>query len=151
MKKLMPIMMTLFLIVSLCACGNKQTKDVTVDGLCSEILEKVTFDETPQKVDESVALTYYNLDADTAGEFRVYMTSGGFVDEVSVWKTSSVEVVRQKINDRIAEQKSSFENYRPEQLPKLDNAIVIQSGDYVVCCITSDSDNAKNTINAYLK
>lgn len=150
MKRLLTIGMILtFMAGMLCACTNTDTtKEIQVEDVCTEILSKVKFDEEPQLADESVALALYNIDQNNVEEFRVYMTSGAYVDEVSVWKSSNRQAVTDKIRARIAEQKDSYLDYKAEEVPKLDQAVIYESGDYVVCCITSDAENAKQVIES---
>lgn len=149
MKKVVSLALLLTLALTVfCACGSKE---ISVDGLSSEILSKVKFDEELVKVEDDVAKLYYGIEDGDAEEFQVYMSTAAFVDEVSVWKTKDVNKITEKINARIAEQKESYADYRPDEVPKLDKAVIITSGDVVVCCITSDSDNAKEVINSYIK
>lgn len=150
MKKLLAIGMVLTFITGMFgACANKDSaKEIQLEDVCTEILSKVKFDEEPQLADDSVALALYNIDPSEVEEFRVYMTSGAYVDEVSVWKSSNRQAVTDKIRARIAEQKDSYLDYKAEEVPKLDQAVIYESGDYVVCCITSDAENAKQVIES---
>ena len=53
------------------------------------------------------------------------------------------------INGYISETKDEMQKYKPEEVPKLDGAIVKSSGKYVVFCITADKDKANEVIGRY--
>jgi len=39
-------------------------------------------------------------------------------------------------------------DYNPEEMPKLENPIVVAKGNYVVLCLSGDNDNAKKVIDS---
>ena len=51
---------------------------------------------------------------------------------------------------RITSQKDSFATYIPEEVPKLDNAVVETHGRYLIVCV-SGQDNASEIISDYLE
>ena len=49
------------------------------------------------------------------------------------------------------ERKEVFESYLPEEVFKIDNSILETKGNYLIFCISGDSNKASEIINNYIK
>ena len=47
--------------------------------------------------------------------------------------------------------KKQFDDYLPEQSKKIESAVQIRCGSYVVICVTSDVQNAEKIVDRYMK
>ena len=55
------------------------------------------------------------------------------------------------MKNRINDLKIGFEDYNPDEMYKLENAVVKSSGNYVMMVICKDNAKAAEIINSYLK
>ena len=47
-------------------------------------------------------------------------------------------------------QKDSYADYAPDQVPKLDTAVVRTCGEYVIVCVSADNEKAASVVDAYI-
>ena len=47
--------------------------------------------------------------------------------------------------------KKSFEDYLPNEAKKIDKAVIIRCGSYLIACVTSDYEKAKDVITKAIK
>ena len=52
---------------------------------------------------------------------------------------------------RVADQKTALESYQPDEVSKLDKAILTQSGNTVVLVVAADADKAQSTLDGLSK
>ena len=55
------------------------------------------------------------------------------------------------MKNRINDLKIGFEDYNPDEMYKLENAVVKSSGKYVMMVISGDNTKAAEIIKGYLK
>ena len=73
------------------------------------------------------------------------------MDEVSVWKAvsdSAAITIEDRVRDRIATQKDVYADYRPDEIPKLNNAVVVRRGQFVILFIDGDSKAAQKAVDS---
>lgn len=71
----------------------------------------------------------------------LYTSGGGLADEISLVhlkKDEDVSIAKDKMMARIEDRKNQFSGYKPEEVYKLDNAIVMVQGRYVALIIGED-------------
>ena len=59
--------------------------------------------------------------------------------------------VKTLINERINDLKVRYEDYKPEEMSKLENAVVIEDGNYLFVVISPDNDKAREIVEAAIK
>ncbi len=75
--------------------------------------------------------------------------SGGFANEIDCFEAkdeSAAKEIETALKQRIEKQKDGFRDYVPAEMPKLENAVLVVDGQYVIMCISSNSDKAKEII-----
>lgn len=153
MRKKILACLGLTLTMALVGCGSQaEEKTIDAEALAIELAEKVTYTDELNKIDSGVAGELYQIN--TAENAYVYVSSGATAEEVAVFEFADEEDAGEAVeaaNTRIQEQKESFEMYAPEEVSRLDKAIVKQSGRYLMVCITEDTDTAENIIEDYFQ
>ena len=88
-------------------------------------------------------------------EQAVYVGTGGaLADEVSVWRVKDekdAKTVQEAAEKRVENQKASFQDYVPEEMPKLEKAVITVDGDTVILCVSGDPEKAKEVISSFEK
>lgn len=145
----------------LTGCGGNADDKTTVNNnvdinyVAESLLKDVTFKDQLAKIDNEIAFTrLYNLDSEKIEDAVFYTNSNATAEEIAVVKTKDaayVNDVKSSYEARISDQKSACENYLPDEMPKLDSAIIYTTGNYAVLCISADNDSAKEKIKEYFK
>ena len=71
----------------------------------------------------------------------IYTEKGGLADEISLVhlkEYGDISLAKDKFTARISERRNQFSGYKPEEVYKLDNAVVMVQGDYVALIIGED-------------
>lgn len=127
-------------------------KAIDVDKMITRILDRVTFEAELNPLEESVASGM--IDVAEGTDLRIYMGNGTYSDELVVMTALSESDAKQNqrnVEKHILEMQRQFEDYIPKEAKKIDSAVKVRCGCYVVVCITNDSDTAQKTINAFFK
>lgn len=129
--------------------------DVDAKTVADALLAEGDFKDNLAEVDTTMALTrLYGLDPEQIEDSMFYTNSQATAEEIAVIKVKSedyVETVKVAYETRIADQKTACESYLPDEMPKLDAAVVYSNGNYVVLCVSNDSDKATEIIKANLE
>lgn len=150
MKRIMLLCGVLLIALMVSACGNKETADVDINQLADDLLEKVAFEDELTELDAGMIPDIYGVEG--AVEQRVYMSSGATAEEVAVFLFATEEDAQagqEALEQRLESRKEDFGNYMPDELTRLENAVLKRSGCCVVLCVSS-GDEAKEVINSYL-
>lgn len=142
-------------LLAFTACGeqpedNNDSKAFSPDSLIEDILSNVTFSGDLKKVDDESASFTFSFSEET--EILLYRTDGYYADEFAVFTSDSAsdaDAVYDTVTAHVRDLKDSFTDYLPEEVPKIDDAIVEKYENYVILCITDDTDTAKDIIADY--
>lgn len=149
MKKIRFILIMLAVTLTLSAC-SKQEITIDIKELSDSLLQNVTFSDELTQIDEKVVESLYNID-NAINEY-VYISSGATADEIAVFEFENADDAKKALEnarDRISKQREDYETYIPAEVKKIDNAIVKNSGRYLIVCV-SDGDEAAKIIDDYI-
>jgi hypothetical protein len=138
--------------IAFTACSG--AKEVTPDAaeVTAAVLEQVQFSSELQQASDSTAQTVFSLpDGVTVG---LYLGNGAFADELAVFAcsdSSDMTAVSETVQQHLADLKASFEDYMPDEVNKIETAVVSSKGNCLVLCITDDAANAEKVIEEQLK
>ena len=141
------------LCLLLCACG--QTKDIPAADVADQIAQALGRTDMADP-GEIYVKGYMKKSADEIGDYVIRKNvMGTSIDEFGVFKagTMKADELKTMVEDYLQLLQDSWMNYQPEEKPKLDNAEVKVSGDYVLYCILDDADRASamDAFNSALK
>lgn len=149
MKKLLLSIVVIVLSVS-CFSGCSNT-EIDADVVSNGILNDVSFAEQLQPTSESIALKRLGINDSDVEECIAYTSTNAVVDEFAVIKALNTESVQSAIEEHISTQKQTYSSYAPNEVAKLDSAIVEIAGDYVIYVVSMDNAAAANIIDALIK
>ena len=141
------------LTMVLAGCSSREI-ELDVDQAAADIREAVTFRDTLSALADSRFETIYAVDTADLEDWAVYVSSGATAEEVAVLEATdaaAAQRVREGVEQRIADQKESFEDYVPEELVKLGAPVLEVKGRYVLLCICDDPSQARDAIDSLLK
>jgi hypothetical protein len=141
----------------LTACGNSSSVEASapVTEITQAITEcGVTFNELAQVPDSKIT-AIYGISEDDYSEASSYIAgSGGYADEVVVFKASSsdkVSTLQDALNKRLESRKNDFDGYVQEQYDILCDSKVVTNGDYVCLIVCADNDTAEDVYESYFE
>lgn len=154
-RKVLGLLIVTLAMVALFGCGKKDKEkkhDFEVSKLASEINDNIRFDEiTESPAGSKVLAVKYEIDESEIINCAVY-NSSSTAEEIAVIETKdekSADAVLEAAKKHIETQKALYESYAPDEVARLDKAIVKKLSKYVVVCVTSDTDKANEIIDKY--
>lgn len=152
MKRIFTSALAILLLLTLFGCSEKE--ELSIDKLSEELLNGGVFAETLESVDLEILSYIYAVSDEDYEEAVVYCSSGSTSDELAIFKAKDAEAAKRiadAAEQRVEEQITSFKNYVPSAVPKLEGAYKTTYGNYVVLCISTDSQAAEAIIAKYVK
>ncbi len=154
-------------LVSLTACGSgtannddsSAAENVSASGEnttaagAAEITAKIQEDvKFPSMADISERITdYYDIDTAKVESVSAFICgSGAAPDEIAVFKMASADdasAAKSVLEERVEKQKTSFEDYKPDEMYKFDSSNVVVKGQYAAVIITADNSTAVSIFN----
>ena len=153
MRKLCAFLAAALTCAALAGCGSQTDLTVDVNAMAKDRAEKVTYQDEIALIDGDMAGMVYDIPEGVENAV-IYMGSGATAEEASVFEAKdeeSAKKMEEAAKKHIQTQRDAFEDYIPEEVKKLDGAIVEQKGRYVAVCVTDDTENARKVIDEYLK
>lgn len=155
MRKMIHMTLALALVLGLTACGGKDSKAVWEAGHAQDILDSGAFSEELEELDADTAfvlykLADYGLDRERLKEATVRRSAGATCEELARLKfddsEESASAAKQALEDYVQNQIDANKDYRPDEIPKLENAWINQRGNTVLLVVASDLDAAKTAV-----
>ena len=153
MRRFAGIAAVLFLLVlPLAACGGAEEKagfdpEITLQALA----DAGAFSEELEELDGDTAFTLYGLgnsglEREDLTAAKVLRSAGATCEEGAVLVFTSgdqAQTAVQVLGDYVQKQIDSNRDYRPQELPKLESAVIMQGGQYVVLIVAADNSAAR--------
>jgi hypothetical protein len=104
-------------------------------------------------MDIDMAGMFLNLSDVNVIKAAIYEGSGGTAEEIVVLECATADDAKKAeevLKTRVSEQIESFTDYVPEELTKLNAAVIKVSGKYAALSVSDTSDEAKKIIDQYM-
>jgi len=180
MKKTLVIALVCALGLSVAGCGSDESKTVpenqekiminqsegeakeeasektgiNAEALANALKDQLTYDDKLTAVDLDTAKMFLNLSDVEVEESYIYESSGATAEEIVVLKCKdkdSAANAMKALEQRVSEQTENFTDYVPEEVPKLNSAVVAVKDEYAVLSVSCDSSKAKEVVIEALK
>ena len=134
---------------------QQEQKEDAVDtkALAETALAEISFETDLERMKDTVAESMITVDNENT-KIELYMGEGTCSDElliVIVPETGSVKKEVENVQRHLTEMQQSFEDYLPKEAKKIDDAVILQTRNYIVACVSSDKDQAKKVIEKQLQ
>ena len=132
-------------------CGG-EAKTIDAQALAKSLATEIKYDDTLKELtaDEISMLVDLPEDVDSV----MYAGSGSTAEEVGVITAKDSSQAKETMEDvqkYLDDQADSFQDYVPEETKRIGNAVLEQKNQYVVLCVSGDSDQAKEIIEKAFK
>ena len=132
-------------------CGAQASIDP--EQALTQLKEELTFTDQMTDMDSAGTCRFYDVQTDWVENSVSYVGSGATAESVAVFEATDADAAAS-----IAEELQAFtdswitgySDYKPEEVPKLESAVLEQSGVYVVFCVTADNTAAKTAVHELL-
>ncbi|MCI8869126.1 MAG: DUF4358 domain-containing protein [Lawsonibacter sp.] len=150
MKKWIIFCLSALLALSLAACGGKETGAAWTEDSLQAFLDSGAFSEELEELDADILWPLYRLeDAGLSREqldsARAFRSAGATCEEVAVLSFTdekAAELAAGALKDYTAAQIDANRSYRPDEIPKLENARIDRRGSTLLLLVAADQDAA---------
>lgn len=151
-KKIICLLILALTALSLFSCGREETNaaEKNVDALADALISKLEFDITPEEIDGEVALSDYSIDESVVNEVRYFRVGSAAADEIAIFKVNNkndIPTIENAVSERIKYLKAGFSDYKPSEVPKIENAYTKTIGNIVILCICKNTAQAELIIS----
>ncbi len=150
--KIFSIILLLIMLPQLSGCGKKEIS-LDIDQMALEISQSEYFSEDFFKVEANVISQMYGIETEKV-KIVGYASSGGLADELTIFEAPNKDdskAIYDLAAEHIADSKEGYQSYKPDEVYKLEHAILIEQGKYVIVCVNGSYDEVETLIKAYLK
>ena len=145
-KRIMTVLLSALLLLSGCGGGGEKSAYTAED--VTALLDAGAFSGEMEQVDGSVAAGLFGLDASTVEEITCYMAINSSVsaDEVAVFVLADEEAAQAAESACQAHVESRIESSAqscPDQVPKLEDAVIRRLGNTVLLAVGETEPLAK--------
>ena len=147
MKRILSLFIIFALLSTLLtACGSQKNNDPSCADILNDVMENTEeYDTIFVAGDDTLENNYDNMYAikrDIVDDcWILYLEEGGLANELSLFHmkdSGDVQLAKDKLQDRLATRRNQFAGYKPEEVYKLDNAVVMAQGNFVALIVSED-------------
>ena len=143
-KQTLAVLLAALLFTS---CSGTKVKDVDIDALAESIVTTVSFDDELEMIDDNMISMLYDIDGYV--DAVLYKGSGATAEEVAVFKMETdadAKTACEEAKAHIRSQIAAYESYMPDEVARLEDAVVRQDGCYVSVVVSADSETAEKLL-----
>lgn len=152
MKKLIKSLSVLLVSFALVGCGSKDAnvglkEGLTAKDVVAKVVEKAPM-QMPQEFDEQMATDIAKLNLDDVEDYAItkaMIINSADVTAVVKANEGKVESVKATLQAMLDTEKNNA--YLPDQKEKIEQALLIEKGNYVILLINSDIKAAEEAVN----
>lgn len=138
-----------FSMILLVGCQSIKS-DIDINDLMNNIKSEVKFEDDLAELDRETIGGRYQIDESITA--IVQAGSGATAEEIAIFRApdkARTKKLEKLIKNYIAETKKSFEHYIPEEVKRLDDAVMMVKENYVILVVSADAE-AQKKINELL-
>ncbi len=144
--------------------GNTDTKQdqtagnlavsVSASEVVQAVLAEVSINSSVEKGKDDIENYYSSLDTATVEDAAFALCgSGALPDEIAVIKCKTADDAKNAetaLKSKLEKQKDLFSTYTPDEMYKLEGAVIFTKGNYAVFIALADNDKAKSIVEGKL-
>lgn len=130
-------------------CSNNKV-ELDPSTAVEKMSEEITFTDQFAPLDSENANRVYGVDADLVEDSTAMVGSGATAESIAMFKAvdaKSAQDIEKQLEVFIDGYIEGYSDYKPEEVPKLESAIIERKDVYVVLCISADNEAAKTVVS----
>lgn len=120
--------------------------DIDPAEIVNEIMTETSMTSMAEVTADRIG-NYIEFDMEKVESFSMYICgSGAFADEAAVFKMkdeADADALIEALEARSETKNKDFEDYIPEECPKIESAVIKSNGCYVIYAVSSDNEKAE--------
>ena len=156
MKRILSIPAALFMFVLLlaaCGGGSEMKPLPGSEELAKTLTDSGVFEDELEAVDPEIASLLYGLAPEDGIELQSWFSaSGGTAEEFSLFfcqDDAALAAAKKTAEARLENQKRTFGDYAPNEVPKLEGAVIRSRDKVLVVCVAADPEKAAKLLAPY--
>ena len=154
-KKIIAItFLTLIVLFSFPGCSSN-SKTLDLDVFCDAVLNEIQYDDELAILPERIASDYYDLSFDGLEDFRIYVSgTAATSNELAIMKladSNAVKMAEDAIKTRINDQTNTYGNYRPDEVFRLESALIVKKDLYILFSVSNHNEEIEKIFNDSFK
>lgn len=143
MRKFLFVFLLTGLLLSLAACGGQEEtplRDFTTAD-AQTLLNSDAFSEALEEIDLDIACELYGLDRNKVNEGAVYGSTGATAEELAIFvftDADTAQAAQETFQTRIADRSETMKDYLPNEVPKLEKAVLEVRGVTLLFVVAND-------------
>ncbi|MBO7703439.1 MAG: DUF4358 domain-containing protein [Solobacterium sp.] len=142
---------SLLCVLMLVGCGSSTSAGAAASADAEKAVSELGLTDKVEKVEDRIIKGLFFFDEGTIDDASVYISNDKTADIVGVFKTSDPAAAKEKIEAYLVTLKGQMESYAPDEVFKVDNAVIEESSDKVVLIIADDIENARKVAQSLVK
>lgn len=136
---------SLLAAIVLVGCGQSSAQ-VNPDTQAKSIVESLELTDKMDEVQDRVIKGVLFLDDTMISDASLYIANDSTADLVGVFtvQDGQMDAVKEKLEDYLSTTKSQMESYYPDEVFKIDNAVMENNDDTIILIVTNDIESAKS-------
>ena len=155
-KKVFCTMIAMLLCLTIASCGNESSEvdSVSLYSLQTSMLEadkdlpEMTSVSSSNDNAEDLFAFLSDFDYKKVEGFFLAYSSEGLADEIAVVRLknkSDVSDMLKTLEDHVEGRKNLYASYQPDQVSRVENALIFDKGNYVVLIISKNQNSIKTS------
>jgi len=150
MKKL--TLLLLFCSLFICGCSKKseQASDWNLTDLTNRLLQEIEYTDTLSEMEpDLMSYLFPDIDSADVSEQLIYLSSGSTAEELAAFEAvdeDAAKRIEEGLLARIESQKESFTDYVAEEVKRLEDAVLVRNGKFVILSVSGEPDKAKEIL-----
>lgn len=151
MKKFLSVFLAFCLCFSLTACGEeKNASNPIEDTVVTTLLESEAFSEELEAISIlQLVCELFEVEQNTVSEFGYFGSTGATAEELAYFVFTSEEAAQAAkagFETRIADRIESMKDYLPNEVPKLEKAVIEVRANTLLYVVANDYAPVENAL-----
>ena len=121
----------------------------TASDIADKLRSDITYVDSLNELSAAMIEKIYGIPEAKYTNGKVYIGGVSTAEEIACFDAvdeAAAAEIKTACDNRIAAQIKSVESYNPNELPKLQNPVLVVKGTQVLMCLSNDNDKAKSII-----
>ena len=129
--------------------AQAQPASAAAADVADRLRNEITYVDSLNTISDAMVQKLYGIAPEKYTSGRIYIGGVSTAEEIACFDAAddaAAEEIMTACNNRIAAQIKALESYKPDELPKLRDPVLVKKGKSVFMCISNDNDKAKSII-----
>lgn len=147
--RLLPGVLALCLCLTACG-GGDSAQGYDPAATAQALLDSAAFSDSLDSLDKDTAAVLYGIDASTITDCAVYTSLSMGAEEIAVLTLTdeaAAQTAKTALDKRVSDQITALESYMPDEVDKLNHAIVEQKGNSALLVVAADANAAQSVLD----